>query len=118
MLTRLFGKIDRDTATGLTYEYDVKTNDLRLYFVDLDGGYVDFKIKGGKTDEHGLSDELDDFLKFLNQLVNGITCNNLRLMSNEKVFHEVGVVTVYIFMLLSQLHEVVLSKYINECIGN
>ena len=81
---------EENTATGgLAYEYNAKTNDLMLYFVDLYGGYANFKIEGGKADEHGLSNELNDFLKFLNQPVNGITRNNLTLMSNEKVFHEV-----------------------------
>ena len=81
---------EENTATGgLAYEYNAKTNDLMLYFVDLDGGYANFKIEGGKADEHGLSNELNDFLKFLNQPLNDKSRHSLTTMNDEKLFTEV-----------------------------
>ena len=82
-------KEDDSKTAGLTYEYDAKTNQLKLFFVQLDGQYIPFKIEGGKTDETGFSDELDDFLKFLNQPLNDKSRNSLTTMNDEKLFTEV-----------------------------
>ena len=75
---------------GLTYEYNVKTNQLILRFLDTGGVSQNFSIDAGPTlDNRGFNDELQDFLQFLNQPVNEETRAKLKNDTKVKTIDEV-----------------------------
>ena len=72
----------RGKKCGLTYVYDVETNELTFYFKNSNGDFRDFKIDGNIN-------ELNDFLKFLNQPIERAYRQILTTDDDEKKFKEV-----------------------------
>ena len=72
-----------NTSAGLKFYYDVKTNKLKFWFTNSNNMSCEFKIFA-ETDN-----ELNDFLKFLNQPVRHEYRDKLNDLSTEKEFDEV-----------------------------
>ena len=72
-----------NTSAGLKFYYDVKTNKLKFWFTNSNNMSCEFKIFA-ETDN-----ELNDFLKFLNQQVRHEYRDKLNDLSTEKEFDEV-----------------------------
>ena len=74
----------------LYYEYDNKTNTLKLKFKDTNGVDRDFALDGIEDDHFaGRDDYVEDFLRFLNQGDVAYGMKILKNMSKEKVFYDV-----------------------------
>lgn len=76
---------------GLRYEYDDKTNRLKLKFLDPSGIAVRFSIQEDlSSDIFGIADEqVKSFLRFLNQIESENNVQILKQYTTEKVFEQV-----------------------------
>ena len=76
---------------GLRYEYDDKTNRLKLKFLDSSGIAVRFSIQEDlSSDIFGIADEqVKSFLRFLNQIESENNVQILKQYTTEKVFEQV-----------------------------
>ena len=95
-MSATFSKTENDgTVTmGLTYEYNVNTNELTLCFIKRSNySYYEklkFSITAGVDKDHdGFNDEIKDFLQFLNQPVNDDIRRELSEFTYKKTFTEV-----------------------------
>ena len=81
---------ENGNVSGLNYEYNVKTNHLILFFLDINNDFVNFTIEpASNRHQEGYNDELQDFLQFLNQPVTTTTRSILTTSSEIKAFDEV-----------------------------
>ncbi len=81
-ICNLFSYDTSDKKCGLKYEYDVNDNKLVLYFENSNEDLCNFQITG-------TNDELNDFLRFLNQPTDEQHRNMLKNGSSMKTFNEV-----------------------------
>lgn len=79
-----------DEATGkkggLGFDYDNSTNKLSLYFLNTMGETSNFSIKSGNA---YVDEDVEEFLRFLNQLTNSEHKDICENMSETKTFYEV-----------------------------
>ena len=81
-LCNTFSYTSHGKKSGLKYEYDVNDNKLILMFENSQGEKRPFKINGE-------NEELDDFLKFLNQSNDTFNRSYLNTENRYKIFYEV-----------------------------
>lgn len=77
-----------DKTAGLNYYYDVLTNELSFSFVNSKGVSCKFRINA-ETDDNTNEEDLEEFLKFLNQAITKENINKLTEYSLDKTFNDV-----------------------------
>lgn len=84
-----FDDNSESAGAGLRYVYDNQTNELSLFFLDFVGNMVNFQIEEPTFYQKAFDNNLEDFMKFLNQGNASDFENTCITMSTTKDFKEV-----------------------------